>query len=136
MIDVMDTDQHTQSVGVIPSGDLGDRQKEALIEVLRIATLTPNWDKYGSPPPSEKAISATETVLRKLDIEDLPRPIVAPLADGGILIEWIKNKKELHLAFLSEGRVEFLKIEQRQPVHEASLSSERQLHSLIAWLRH
>ena len=56
--------------------------------------LPPNWDSYGSPPPTKAAIDTASRLLENLGV---PFPFVAPISGGGIQIE---------ITILPDGTVE------------------------------
>ncbi len=66
------------------------RPLEVAERLREIGNLEPDWDGYGSSRISLDAIASTATYICRLQnlnfkIED---PFVAPLADGGIEMEW------------------------------------------------
>ena len=111
---------------------------EAVKEVLRVATLRADWDGYGSPPPTEKAVSASTGLLLgipRLGFEDLPVPRVFPVAGGGIQLEWRAGRRELEIEILADGSLEFLKVENGEPLEEGEIEPvARHMRSLFAWL--
>jgi hypothetical protein len=87
-----------------------DRALEPSLERLaEIAQLAPDWDSYGAVPPSALAIARSAALLVKLHssiVEYLGKYIppnhIAPLADGGIQLEWGGLSSELEVQIAPE----------------------------------
>jgi hypothetical protein len=52
-------------------------------KVRRLLSLPPNWDSYGSQPPTPEAGATAERLLENLGLD----PFVCPISGGGIQIE-------------------------------------------------
>lgn len=79
--------------------------------ILELQHLDPNWDDYGSPPPSK--VTATRAIafigqIAGLGFDDLPSPGVAPVAGGGIALEWTRPHRQLHLSVFPDGTSEYV----------------------------
>ena len=109
-------------------------QIQALRALFQMATLPPNWDSYGSPPPSPTSLATSIDLLSEIDLDDLPVPHVAPVPGGGIQFEWSVGQRELEFEILPDGSVEFLKSDGRQPLEEGQLRHVDQMLSLLSWL--
>ncbi len=72
-----------------------------------LSRLEPNWDGDGAFPISSEAIGTTAWLLsltKRLTKEPLPRPLIAPMADGGIELDWdSESGVELMLVIPPDG---------------------------------
>lgn len=111
-------------------------ETQAVKGVLRIQKLPSNWDSYGSPAPTRKAVDASLMLLWqiiRLGLEDLPVPHVVPVSGGGIQLEWQVGRRELELEVLPDGSAEFLKVEDGDPITEGPLEGWM-MPALFGWL--
>lgn len=91
----------------------------SLKTLRRLGKLLPNWDSYGALPLTERALGATGRLLGDVASEmagvvardGMPYHI-APLADGGILLEWEThgNDDELAVDIGADGEFGYLRI--------------------------
>jgi hypothetical protein len=119
-----------------------DRALEPSLERLaEIARLAPDWDSYGAAPPSALAIARSAAFLVKLHtsfIENVGKYIgpshVAPLADGGIQLEWSGPSAEIEVQIGPEGTFGYLLINKQganRTHEEADEVPELQIIQLI-----
>lgn len=78
-----------------------------------------DWDSYGAPPISNRAIDAARQLLLRLprrlgEIEDASPYAVAPLASGGIQLEWRGNRRALEIEIDAVGRLSSLLAEDHE----------------------
>lgn len=107
-----------------------------LEKISGFRSLRPNWNSYGSPPPSETAIRNAIQFVVLMEDED-PRPRVLPVSGGGIQFEWNCGERELELEFLPDGKVELLKVPDRESVGEegrADSVNRIEVEKLFSWL--
>lgn len=111
-------------------------QKLTLKEILQAAGLSKDWDSYGSPPPSAKLVDVCIALVGVVTYDDLPVPRVIPIPDGGIQFEWTVGERELELAVLPEGHIEFLRVRAGEPVDEGAVGVRDygELLSLLTWV--
>jgi len=111
-----------------------DGSLQRLIDVLR---LGPDWDGYGSPPPSEKAGEAVLGVLRESATQArLPRfsTRVFPIGGGGIQVEWHLKGRDLEIAIDPDGSATYLAAEgDAMSEGELPLRGET-IQKLLGWL--
>ena len=91
----------------------------SLQTLRRLSKLLPNWDSYGALPLTERALAITRQLLDDIASEmagvaardGMPYHI-APLADGGILLEWETrgNGDELAADISADGGFGYLRI--------------------------
>lgn len=120
----------------IPLELLTRKQAEAMRGLGEIANLPPNWDTYGSPPPTAIAIEKVIDILLKIDDRNLPSAHVVPLSGGGVQLEWRVVDRELHLEIGPDGIAQYLQIENGQPFREEEMPSFTidDAKSLLSWL--
>lgn len=103
----------------------------------QIEALVHDWDTYGSPPPTDDALRVACFLLDTFDAELMfaPTPHLAPLAGGGVQIEWRMGAKYLELGISPEGDVSYF-AEDDEYVYNGEIVKERLLgmsHELIIW---
>lgn len=118
----------------IPSFDLNELQIRTMTGLLRVNTLTDNWDGEGSPRPSSTALNLASELLGSLILEGMPTAFVSPTSMGGVQLEWTQNGRELEIEILPDGSMEFLKVVNGNPQNEGPTTRE-QIPSLARWLR-
>jgi hypothetical protein len=87
----------------------------ALLRIAGFADLPPDWDSYGGDPPSEVARSeavrwvgvVADLFGSRAGAEVVPYS-VAPLADGGVQLEWRGRKGIVELEVGPEGELAYL----------------------------
>lgn len=101
--------------------------------------LPENWDSYGSPPPTDDAINSAQFILYQTSsTKGTEVPYLRPLSGAGIQISWRGENRELELAILKDGKVDFLQcedddvVEERQAVPLIQILSE--LEAYIDWI--
>lgn len=82
--------------------------KEIYDRISELSSLKENWDSYGGLPVAPKAILTVRVVLSNLDIEDMPRPHVAAIPDGGIGLHWRVADRDLEVEVEPNGDIHFL----------------------------
>lgn len=85
----------------------------------RLSDLLPNWDSYGGLPPAGSALAIARRLLGEiaskmgsLAASDGMPYHIAPLADGGVLLEWEKRGTgdELAIDIGADGEFGYLRI--------------------------
>lgn len=110
--------------------------------LAEFAALGPDWDSYGGLPTSPRAVSAATELLilvaDRLAHRDPPSILpyaVAPIADGGVQVEWRGPRHEIEVEIGSGGGVGYLLIEQQgqdRRFDERSDVSMQRLLDLVA----
>ena len=72
----------------------------AIEDLGKMANLHENWDGYGGIAPTMEAIATTQHLLQfaygaRNNGLGISEPELSPLSDGGIIVEWVKDDKEL-----------------------------------------
>jgi hypothetical protein len=77
--------------------------KEVYDRISEIKKLEENWDSYGGLPVSLAAAAMIRVLLSNLDIEDMPKPHVAAIPDGGIGLHWRVAGRDLEIEVEPNG---------------------------------
>jgi hypothetical protein len=94
-----------------------DYLEPAFAHLDEFAGLDRDWDSYGADPISGTAIKVARGMLilsadhigRSFD--PAIRPHVAPLADGGVQIEWRAGERALDVEIQADGTLGYLYVE-------------------------
>ena len=85
------------------------------IELMRIASLGPNWDGEGAEAVPQSAVVTTaellflaRTVSRRPTVAQSSFPTLMPAVDGGVTFKWTRAGKELKCTVL-DGTVEVVR---------------------------
>jgi len=125
----------SSTMDVIPTTDLPTWLRACLPRLLRLCGLKPNWDSYGSPPPSLALVKGVISWLRLAEKETLPEPEVVPASAGGIQLEWYLGKRELEIEFTATGQIEYLRSDnERREEKEDVIKNLDDLRSPLGWL--
>lgn len=81
--------------------------EEAFARLQEYETLEPNWNSYGADPIASIAIDNARVVLMAMESLRVSNPpAVAPLASGGVQVEWSEDGHYLELEFAADGSIE------------------------------
>ena len=83
--------------------------KETYDRIRELGNLAPNWDSNGAHRIESSAISASRVLLSELEVEDMPRPHIAAIPDGGVGIHWRIGSRDLEIEVDVSGEIHFLK---------------------------
>ena len=122
--------------GTIPIERLNVSQLSLLREISSVASLSPNWDSYDSPPPTQAAVTSAVGQVLRIDLNNLSIPHVTPVSGGGIQLIWQNGGRTLDLEVLPDGNIEYLTSEGDTPRLEGELTTAdyRVTQALVAWL--
>src|SRR3990172_155134 len=112
-------------------------QVDAVKRILQFQSLRDNWDSYGGHPPSFDVILTASSVVRNITLDDPPKPRIVPVPGGGIQFEWKKGRRELEIEGRPDGSIEYLKIDDGDPIgdgEELESASTGSVESLLSWL--
>jgi hypothetical protein len=127
--------QDTLSLDEVPVAILTPKQAEAMRRLGDIVRLSPNWDSYGSPPPTSTAVGIVMDLLLKIDDRNLPSAHVVPVSGGGVQLEWRQSDRELQLEISGDGTAQYLQVEHGRPFKEEEITPRsEQLRPLLIWL--
>jgi hypothetical protein len=74
-------------------------------KIHMLGALQSNWDSYGAPAPSKKALENAARILRRLSAFDLARTRVVPSAEGGIGFCFGEDDRYADIESSNEGDV-------------------------------
>jgi hypothetical protein len=80
------------------------------LELMRVASLGPNWDGEGAEPVTPKSVSTFAVLLalarnaaqQSMNLE-CPIPTLFPSIDGGMILKWVRGPKELKCTVLDQA---------------------------------
>ncbi len=116
----------------------------SLRTLRRLSKLLPNWDSYGGLPPAERALAIASQLLGDIASEMAGAAVrdgmpyhIAPLADGGILLEWETrgNGDELAVDISADGECGYLRITgmgARRTFDEQDGVPSMRVHTMVA----
>jgi len=81
-----------------------DWVQSAVNALVELALLQTNWDSRGAIKPTAKAVVGALRVLARVMSDDIPLPVIAPTADGGVLLEWLRSPLEVTIEVEADGR--------------------------------
>ena len=120
-------------VGHLEPGSVGD--VHAAIESLRL--LAPNWDGYGAPAIDTDVIEAAKAFIAKLAENVAFRPLVVPMSNGTLQLEWHDGPKSLELEFESPYSIRYLQWHPNRGVEKDDRFSTADVDTavdLIRWM--
>ena len=95
-----------------------------VLRVLQLEALPQDWDSYGGLPLQRKHRDAALRFLGLVMTDDLERPDIVPLADGGIQLEWRRDGIEVD--FISDDEVVV------PTLYVTSASESQEFHGVMA----
>jgi hypothetical protein len=99
------------TVAIQPNADVWSRRRfppwiEELIDRFNfVLTLEPGWDGANSVSVTSNALEVALNVLEETMAWDTIAPVVVPVPDGGIQLEWHCAGVDLEIYVESDGRV-------------------------------
>ena len=99
--------------------------------------LPKNWEASGSPKPTITAINgAIECIgnVASLGFETLSVPFVAPMADGGVQLEWDHGDRHLEIEVLPDGSMAYVMMRGRSEIDSYGFHGIRALPYLFGRL--
>jgi len=83
-----------------------------------LAALPDDWDSYGAPPLSSRALQVAHSLLLALAKQPVPidrvelNPFhIAPLPSGGVQLEWTGPRTDIEVEIDPEGKLAYLLID-------------------------
>lgn len=70
--------------------------------LIRFLSYEANWNGYGEKPISKQAVKSTIIVLHRVAIGG-PEPVVVPVSNGGIQVEWYHSGTEIEVEISPSG---------------------------------
>lgn len=124
----------SQWVSMAPLIQMPSATEDTIRSVQTLLNLSPDWDGYGSPPPSKEAADIAFRLVSEVK-ENFRKPAhVCPVGGGGIQLEWHVGEKDLEIEIESDGSVGYLAVD-GQKMQEGELPLDRgALRNLFAWI--
>lgn len=91
-----------------PLHKAGSRLELSMRRVQVLTRLSENWDSYGAHGIQPPAVEGAIQVLVIGDSYGLPSPHIAPVADGGLQVEWSDGARFAEVEVRPDGSVEYL----------------------------
>jgi hypothetical protein len=122
--------------GVVLVSELSQWQIEAIRKLFQLLALPRDWDSYGSPSPSEVAVTAAVRLILGIDLDYFVSPRVVPVSGGGVQLEWSVGSREVEIEINDECAAEYLKSHRGKPIEEGqiSLADFPRIRALLTWL--
>jgi hypothetical protein len=87
---IVENDAFTLPTWVVPT----------VVRLFELQRLREDWDSYGGVPLQDRHRDAVVRFLSSVMTDDLVRPDIVPLADGGVQLEW--RRDGLDVDFVSD----------------------------------
>jgi hypothetical protein len=107
--------------------------KQVYDKISTLGELRENWDSHGGSPVTEDAILMIRVVLSNLDIQDMPRPHVAAIPDGGIGLHWRVANRDLEIEVEPNGMIHSLKTTIGQEPIDNNVESLKDFQNMLDW---
>jgi hypothetical protein len=115
-------------------------QVSAVKQVIELEKLPPNWNSYGGLPPTSIATAGAKELLYGVPLTVpfiyVSPPRIVPIS-GGVQFEWKKGRRELEVAFMPDGSLECVKVEEGKVIaEEPTFPTMRiaEILPLLSWL--
>lgn len=128
---------NSQWSGVTLLNTLSEWKIATIRGLLGLLSRRPNWDSYGSCPPSQNAVSIGVQLILSVEIESFVAAQVVPVGGGGVQLEWSFGSRGLEIEINSDGSIEFLRVESGRAVEEGQISvgNIAGLRALLLWVQ-
>jgi len=73
--------------------------------LVKLRKLAAGWDGHGAQPISRTIVDYTCALLPRLVRPGVPPPFIAPIATGGLQLEWHRNGWDLEVEIEGPGRI-------------------------------
>lgn len=122
-----------------PPADLGaaaDIGRAVDAKIDRLAVLEPNWDGYGAPAINRGIIDAARQLIGRLASYTTVQPLVVPMSNGAVQLEWHRGQKILELEIEDPTTIHYLKWDPTTGIQEEDvfpIGNIVKAASLIEW---
>jgi hypothetical protein len=113
-----------------------DFRQFCLDKLAGLAALTAGWDCEGAPAIDRGILAAAKRMVEALPSHIAVRPMIVPLASGGLQFEWHNGRQTLELEFESPDQVHFLMWDPANGVEDEDVvasSDMPRLTDMIRW---
>jgi len=80
------TTPHAASMAAAPEEPAW--KEPTVFRLAEVLCLPAGWDSYGAPRIDRHAVSSALALLESAAPEEMPAPLVVPVSDGGVQLEW------------------------------------------------
>lgn len=109
--------------------------KEAYDRLSELEKLDENWDRQGSRRAAGEAVLCVRVLLSNHDMEDIPRPHICALPDGGIGLHWRIGDRDLEIEVEPDASVHYLKTSVASgSMDDGDASSPLGVQDVLDWL--
>ena len=105
-------------------------------KIDRLAAVEPNWDGYGAPALDRDIIDAARQFVGRLVSYITVQPLVVPLSNGALQLEWHQGQKILELEIEDPTTIHYLKWDPTAGLQEEDvfpIGDTAKAASLIDW---
>jgi hypothetical protein len=100
----------------------GQWRNEALGQMSKFNHIEIKTDAWSPKRPSPSVWECAKNLILDFPDDFLPTPFVMATIDGGIELEWHADERELDIGILSNGKMEYLKLENRNRLRKMPLT--------------
>lgn len=101
-----------RSIGAVESADASALVAEDIQQLQEFARLEPDWNSYGAKPTAQTTITVATDLLKQVARIARVRPdFVAPLANGGVQLEWADGAAEIAVRISPNRTLAYLRTE-------------------------
>lgn len=76
-----------------------------LDRLQRLSKLTEGWDSYGGHAPTDKSLFTALAVIANVLQYESQAPLIFPLSEGGVQLEWHRGGEELEIRTSAGGMI-------------------------------
>jgi hypothetical protein len=78
-----------------------------------LSKLGENWDSYGGEAPTDKSILAALAVVSNVLRYESVAPMIFPLSEGGVQVEWHRDGEELEIRASRDGLISAFRFDEK-----------------------
>lgn len=101
------------------------------MQLREINSWDPNWDSYGAAKINDEIVAKAFKLLIFIGMDNPPEPIVVPVPDGGVDIEWNKESCLLSIKIREEEVRYLLFYRDGTPNQSGKITDDMNLKKLI-----
>ncbi|MGI8689122.1 MAG: hypothetical protein ACR2M3_11140 [Thermomicrobiales bacterium] len=101
-----------RNIGAVDSAEALALVAEDIQQLQEFARLEADWNSYGAKPTAQTAITVATDLLKQVARIARVRPdFVAPLANGGVQLEWADGAAEIAIRVYPNQTLAYLRTE-------------------------
>ena len=105
-------------------------------QIARLRGFAPGWDSRRAPALDTRVLDAAERLLMEMEPHITTRPLIVPLVNGAVQIEWHDGPKLLELEFEGPETIHYLKWHPDTGVEDeafARVADRDAVRALLSW---